>query len=184
VERIASSVPSTDHRSFWFRNTATELLLREKNPPQETTKAKSDRRSCRLQRVELEDVVIGRRGEEELLLAGGAVVAGAVQPQRPLEVQELTHEVEVRGNVGLLPLDEVVGVVEREVEPLHQVGHGDRDGAADAGQAVDQDAALLGPSFIWRTEGNLSQSRVGGQKYIFSATLIPLFDDFNAAEVA
>lgn len=99
--------------------------------------------------------MIGRRGEEELLLAGGAVVAGTAQPQRPLKVQQLTHEVEVGGNVGLLPLDEVVGVVEREVEPLHQVGHGDRDRAADAGQAVDQDAAVLGPSFICKTKGTL-----------------------------
>lgn len=93
--------------------------------------------------------MIGRRGEEELLrVAGGSVVAGAVQPQRPLEVQQLAHEIEVGGNVGLLPLDEVVGVVQREVEPLHQVGHGDGDRAADAGQAVHQNAALLGPSLI------------------------------------
>lgn len=92
--------------------------------------------------------MIGRRGEIELLI-GGAVVTGAVQPQGPLKVQELAHEVEVRGNVGLLPLDKVVGVVEGEVEPLHQVGNGDRDGAADTGQAVDQDATLLRPRLVW-----------------------------------
>ena len=67
--------------------------------------------------------MIGRRGEEELLLVGGTVITGAVQPQRPLKVQELTHEVEVWGNVRLFPLDKVVGVVERQVELLHQVGH-------------------------------------------------------------
>lgn len=71
--------------------------------------------------------MIGRCGEEELLLAGGTVITGTVQPQRPLKVQELTHEVEVWGNVGLLPLDKVISVVEREVESLHQVGHGDCD---------------------------------------------------------
>lgn len=71
--------------------------------------------------------MIGWRGEEELLLVGGTVITGAVQPQRPLKVQELTHEVEVWGNVGLLPLDKVISVVEREVESLHQIGHGDRD---------------------------------------------------------
>lgn len=87
--------------------------------------------------------MIGWCGEEELVLAGGAVIAWTAQPQCPLKVQELTHEIEVRGNVGLLPLDEVVRVVEREVKPLHQVGHGDGDRATDAGQAVDQDAALL-----------------------------------------
>lgn len=71
--------------------------------------------------------MIGWRGEEELLLAGGAVITRTVQPQRPLKVQELTHEVEVWRNVGLLPLDKVISVVEREVEPLHQVGHGHCD---------------------------------------------------------
>lgn len=71
--------------------------------------------------------MIGWCGEEERLLAGGTVITGAVQPQRPLKVQELTHEVEVWGNVGLLPLDKVVSIVESEVESLHQVGHGDCD---------------------------------------------------------
>lgn len=92
--------------------------------------------------------MIGRRGEEELLLAGGAVITGTVQPQRPFKVQKLTHEVEVGGNVGLLSLDKVIRIVQREVEPLHQVGHGDCDRATDAGQAVDQDATLLRPCLI------------------------------------
>lgn len=104
--------------------------------------------SCWLQ---LENVVIGRRGEKKLLFAGGAVVAGSVAPQCPLKVQQLTHEVEVGRNVGLLPLDKVVGIVQGEVESLHQVGHCDRDGAADAGQAVDQDATALGTSLVWKT---------------------------------
>lgn len=56
--------------------------------------------------------MIGRRGEVELLIGRGAVVTWAVQPQCPLEVQQLAHEVEVGGDVGLLPLDKVVGVVE------------------------------------------------------------------------
>lgn len=71
--------------------------------------------------------MIGWCGEEELLLVGGTVITGTVQPQRPLKVQELTHEVEVGRNVGLLPLDKVISVVEGEVESLHQVGHGDGD---------------------------------------------------------
>lgn len=71
--------------------------------------------------------MIGRCGEEELLLAGGSVITGTVQPQRPLKVQELAHEVKVRGNVGLLPLDKVISVIEGQVESLHQVGHGDCD---------------------------------------------------------
>lgn len=50
-----------------------------------------------------------------------------MQTQCPLKVQELAHEIEVWGNVGLLPLDEVVSVVEREVKSLHQIGHSDCD---------------------------------------------------------
>lgn len=92
--------------------------------------------------------MIGWRGEKKLLVCGGAVVAGSVAPQRPLKVQQLTHEVEVGRNVGLLPLDKVVGVVQGEVESLHQVGHRDRDGATDAGQAVDKDATALGTSLV------------------------------------
>lgn len=69
--------------------------------------------------------MIGRCGEEELLLAGGTVVTRTVQAQCPLKVQELTHEIEVRGNVGLLPLDKVIRVIEGEVESLHQIGHSD-----------------------------------------------------------
>lgn len=106
--------------------------------------------------------MIGRRGEEQLLLVGGPVVARALQAQCPLKVQELAHEVEVWGNVGLLPLDKVIGVVEGEVESLHQVGHGDRDGAADAGQAVDQDAALLRSGLVCGAEG---KSKCRGKLY-------------------
>lgn len=67
------------------------------------------------------------RGEEELLLAGGTVITGTVHRQLPLKVQELTHEVEVWGNVGLLPFDKIISVIEGEVEFLHQVSHGDCD---------------------------------------------------------
>lgn len=66
--------------------------------------------------------MIGRRGEEELVV-GRAVVAGAVEPQRPLEVQELPHEVEVGRDVGLLHLDNVIRVVHGQVELLHEVRH-------------------------------------------------------------
>lgn len=76
--------------------------------------------------------MIGGRGEEELVVGGRAVVAGAVEPQCPLEVQKLPHEVEIGRDVGLLALDEVVGVVERQVELLHQVRHRDGDRATDA----------------------------------------------------
>lgn len=47
-----------------------------------------------LQGVHLEDILVGRGGEVELLV-GHSVVTGAAQPQGPLKVQQLTHEVEV-----------------------------------------------------------------------------------------
>lgn len=128
------SVPLKDQFiSFWC-TTASLLMTAScasdmlKTPKDGTTKKRlSYGPSCRLKRVQLEDVVIGRCGEVELLLTGGSVVTGAVQPQRPLKVQELSHEVEVWGNVGLFSLDKVISVIEREVEPLHQVGHSDSD---------------------------------------------------------
>lgn len=65
--------------------------------------------------------MIGRGREEELVMrrGGRAVVARAVEAQRPLKVQKLAHEVEVWGDVGFFPLDKVVRVVERQVELLH-----------------------------------------------------------------
>lgn len=94
--------------------------------------------------------MIGRRGEKQLVVGRGrrVVVAGAVETQSSLEVQELAHKVEVWGNVGFFTLDEIVGVVQREVELLHQVGHGDGYRATDAGQAMDEDTALFGASLV------------------------------------
>lgn len=114
--------------------------------------------------------MIGWRGEKELLLIGGMVITGAVQPQRPLKVQELTHEVEIRGNIGLLPLDKVICIVQREVEFLHQVGHSDCDRATDACQTVNQDAALLRPSLIWE-----KKEIFGQQMCYISIALLSLF---------
>lgn len=135
--------------------------------------------SCWLQRVQLEDVVIGRRGEEQLLLVAGTVVTRALQAQCPLKVQELPHEVEVWGNVGLLPLDKVIRVVEREVESLHQVGHGDRDWAADASQAVDQDAALLRSSLICRMERKINSAQSESYLSKWARTCCSAVEPFN-----
>lgn len=56
-----------------------------------------------------------------------------------LEVLQLTHEVEVRRDVGFLDAHVLVGVLEGELLLVHEVGHGDGDGAGDASQAVYQD---------------------------------------------
>lgn len=143
--------------------------------PQETTTKKGGQSSCRLQRVQLEDVVIGGCGEEELLLAGRPVITGTVKPQCPLKVQELTHEVKVWGNVGLLPLDEVISIIERKVESLHQVGHGDRDWATDSGQAVDQDPALFRSSLICERENYSQQKVFQGQVFKYCRHVLAVF---------
>lgn len=93
--------------------------------------------------------MVGGGGEVQRLCGGHhPVIAGALQAQGALKVQELAHEVEVGRDVGLLHLDNVVGVVHGQVELLHEVGYGYRHRTADAGQTVDQDATFLTASLI------------------------------------
>lgn len=95
----------------------------------------------------MKQVVIGWGGEIELL-SWRAVVTRAVKSQSPFKVQELAHEVKVRGDVGLFPFHKVVGVIQGQVELLHQVGHSYRDRPADACKAVNKNTTLLGTSLI------------------------------------
>lgn len=126
-----------------------------------------------LERVELEDVVIGRSGEVQLLIGRrDAVVAGAFEAQRALEVQELAHEVEVGGDVGLLLFDDVVGVVHGQVQLLHEVRHRYRHRAADTGQAVHQDAAFLTSSFVWNEQKEKRQVRIEENMVHFNIAII------------
>lgn len=75
-----------------------------------------------LECVDREQVMVGGCGEVELF-TGCVVVARAAEPQRPLKVQQLPHEVEVGRDVRLFPLNKVVGIVEGQVHLLHQVGY-------------------------------------------------------------
>lgn len=94
--------------------------------------------------------MVGRGGEVELLARRcHAVITRTLQAQCALKVQKLTHEVEVGRDVGFFHLDDVVRIVHGQVELLHQIRHCHRDRAADACKAVDQNTALLSPSFIW-----------------------------------
>lgn len=79
-----------------------------------------------LQGVHLVDILVGGRGEVELL-GGDSVVTGAAEPQGPFKVKQLAHEVEVRRDVGFLHLDDVVSIIHGQVELLHQVSHRHRD---------------------------------------------------------
>lgn len=63
-----------------------------------------------LQGVHLVDILVGGGGEIELL-RGDPIVTGAAESKRPLEVQQLAHEVEIGGDVGFLHLDNVVSIV-------------------------------------------------------------------------
>lgn len=91
--------------------------------------------------------MIGWGGEVELL-SRRAVVTRAVESQSPFKVQELAHEVKVRGDVGFFPFHKVIGVVQGQVELLHQVGHRDCDRPADACKAVNKNTTFLGTSLI------------------------------------
>lgn len=103
--------------------------------------------SCGLQSVQLEQVVVGGSGEVELF-TGRAVVTRAVESQSPLKVQELAHEVKVWGNIGFFPFHKVIGIVQGQVEFLHQVGNSDCYRSADASEAVNKDPTLLGTGLI------------------------------------
>lgn len=100
-----------------------------------------------MQRIHLVDILVGRRGEIQLL-GGHTVVTGAAEPQCPLEVQELTHEVEIGRDVGFLHLNDVIRSVHGQVELLHEISHSHGDGAADASQAVHQDATVFASGFL------------------------------------
>lgn len=63
-----------------------------------------------LQGVHLVDILV--RGCREIeLLRRDPIVTGAAESKRPLEVQQLAHEVEVGGDVGFLHLDNVISIV-------------------------------------------------------------------------
>lgn len=76
--------------------------------------------------VHLVDILVGGGGEVELLRRD-PVVTGAAESQRPLEVQQLAHEVEVGGDVGFLHLDNVISIVHGQIELLHEISHGHGD---------------------------------------------------------
>ena len=71
--------------------------------------------------------------------------------QRLLKVQQLAHKGEVGRDVGLAPLDEVIGLVEAHGLLRHEVGDGDGDRAADSRQAVHQDSLLAAPRLVCNT---------------------------------
>lgn len=91
--------------------------------------------------------MVGGGGEVELF-TGRAVVTRAVESQSSLKVQELAHEVKVWGDVGFFPFHKVIGIVQGQVEFLHQVGDRDRYRPADASEAVNKDPTLLGTGLI------------------------------------
>lgn len=113
--------------------------------------------SCRFQSVQLENIVVGRRGEVKLSTVG-AVVAGAAESESSLKVEQLPHEVEVGRDVGLFALDKVIGIVERQAKVLHQVGHRHRHRPANASQAVHQHPTPLRAGFICGPTSSSSSS--------------------------
>lgn len=88
----------------------------------------------------------------DLVEQGGGALGRHVQFQFLLEVVQLLHEIEVGGDVGLPLADQVEGVVQVQREPVHEVGDRYGHGTGDAGQTVDEDAFLAGPSFFCNTQ--------------------------------
>ena len=87
---------------------------------------------------------------------GGVVAANAVAVvaflQGPLEVEQLAHEGEVGGDVGLARLHVVVRLVQVHALLLHHVRHRHRHRAADTGQTVHKHALMGLNSFVWKTQ--------------------------------
>jgi len=71
--------------------------------------------------------------------------------QSLVEVRQLTHEVEVRRDVGSNLTQKLVCILERQRLGEHEISdsHGDR--AADAGQTVDQHSHVPCPAFLYTT---------------------------------
>lgn len=136
--------PEATHKESSLLAAAQEKLLKEQGHSQ---RGQVGRLSRRLQGVHLVDVLVGGSGEVELL-CWNVVVTGAAEPQCPFKVKQLAHEVEVRGDVGFLHLDDVISIVHGQVELLHEVSNSHGDGAADACQAMHQDTTVFASGFI------------------------------------
>ena len=91
-----------------------------------------------------DDAGLGRRSGcrcSALMFTAGRQVTGATlrtgRIELALEIQQLSHEVEIGRNVGLAPPHEIVGVVQRHGQLVHQVGHRDGHRTRYSGQTVD-----------------------------------------------
>ncbi len=97
-------------------------------------------------------------------LAGAALRTGRVE--LALKVEQLAHEVEIGRDVGLAPAHEVVGVVERHGQLVHQVGHRDRHRTRDAGQTVHQHALLTIARRLCRREQKQKENGDNNQNHV------------------
>lgn len=73
--------------------------------------------------------------------AAGLRGAGRRGEDLGLELEELTHEAEVRGDDAAALLDKLEGLVELHAVRSHEVGEANGGGAGDAGLTVNKHAA-------------------------------------------
>lgn len=83
----------------------------------------------------------GRRrlGSEQRARRGGGLCGAGSGEELRLELQQLAHEAEVRGDDAATAPYELEGLVQAHPLPLHQVGQADGGGARDPRLAVDED---------------------------------------------
>lgn len=108
---------------------------------------------------EVEDERRGRRGrrrdgscrrlgsEQRAHCGGGLSGAGSSKDLR-LELQQLAHEAEVRGDDAAAAAHKLEGLIQTHPFPLHQVGQADCGRARDACLTVDQDAPVGIPNRV------------------------------------
>lgn len=80
-----------------------------------------------------------RLGSEQRAGRGGGLCGTGSGEQLRLELQQLAHEAEVRGDDAAAAPHELEGLVQAHALPLHQVGQADGGRARDPRLAVHQD---------------------------------------------
>lgn len=88
------------------------------------------------------------------LLLPGRRLTG-IRPEALLKLEELAHEVEVRGDDGAGGLDQLVSFNHAHPPVLHDIGDGYRRRSRDTSLAVDQHAAVTFLRLLYEGEGLL-----------------------------
>lgn len=86
------------------------------------------------------------------LLLWGVIIDSTGRPESLLELQQLSHEVEVRADDGTRVLHQLVSLHHRQAHVSHYVGDCYRRAARYARLTVHEDAPTRFPCFLWKTK--------------------------------